>query len=76
MRVGETLTASMSGIADTDGLTGVAYSYQWMQNDGSSDTDIQDETDADIHRHAGRCRKSHQGTLRPSPMTPVTRSHS
>ena len=38
--------ASASGIADADGLTGVTYSYQWIRNDGSSDTDIQDETDA------------------------------
>ena len=36
----ETLTASTSGIADTDGLTNVTYSYQWIRNDGSSDSDI------------------------------------
>ena len=29
-RVGEALTASTSGIADADGLTNVAYSYQWI----------------------------------------------
>ena len=29
-RVGETLTADTSGIADADGLTNVAYSYQWL----------------------------------------------
>ena len=29
-QVGETLTASTSGIADQDGLTGVSYRYQWM----------------------------------------------
>ena len=43
-QVGETLTASTSGIADTDGLTNASYSYQWVRNDGSSDTDIQDAT--------------------------------
>ena len=43
-QVGATLTASTSGIADTDGLTNVSYSYQWIRNDGSSDTDIQDAT--------------------------------
>ena len=43
-QVGETLTASTSGIADADGLTNVSYSYQWVRNDGSSDTDIQDAT--------------------------------
>ena len=45
-QVGATLTASTSGIADTDGLTNVSYSYQWIRNDGSSDTDIQDATGA------------------------------
>ena len=29
-QVGQTLTADTSGIADEDGLTGVAYSYQWL----------------------------------------------
>ena len=29
-RVGETLTADTSGIADADGLTSVAYQYQWL----------------------------------------------
>ena len=39
-QVGETLTASASGIADADVLTNFSYSYQWVRNDGSSDTDI------------------------------------
>ena len=43
-QVGEELTASTSGIADDDGLTNVAYSYQWIRSDGSTDTDIQDAT--------------------------------
>ena len=43
-QVGETLTADTSGIADNDGLTNVSYDYQWIRNDGSSDTDIQDAT--------------------------------
>ena len=43
-QVGEMLTADTSGIADTDGLTNVTYSYQWIRNDGSTDTDIQDAT--------------------------------
>ena len=43
-QVGETLTASTSGIADADGLTNVSYSYQWIRNDGSSDTDIENAT--------------------------------
>ena len=29
-QVGETLTASTSGIADADGLTNATFSYQWL----------------------------------------------
>ena len=29
-QVGHTLTASTSGISDTDGLTNVSYNYQWL----------------------------------------------
>ena len=42
--MGETLTASTSGIADTDGLTNASFSYQWVSNDGTSDTDISGAT--------------------------------
>ena len=45
-QVGETLTADTTGIADADGLTNVSYSYQWVRNNGSADTDIQDATGA------------------------------
>ena len=45
-QVGETLTVDTSGIADADGLTNVSYSYQWIRNDGSSDTDITDAADS------------------------------
>ena len=45
-QVGETLTADTSGIADADGPTKVSYSYQWVANDGTSDTDITDATDS------------------------------
>ena len=45
-QVGEMLTADTSGIADTDGLTNVTYSYQWIRSDGSSDTDITGATDS------------------------------
>ena len=44
-QVSETLTASPSGIADADGLNNVSYSYQWIRNDGSTDTDIEGATD-------------------------------
>ena len=43
-QVGETLTAVTTGIADADGLSGSTFSYQWIRNDGSTDTDIQDAT--------------------------------
>ena len=45
-QVGETLTVDTSGIADEDGLTNVSYSYQWIRNDGDTDTDIVRETDS------------------------------
>ena len=41
-RVGETLTASATGIADTDGLTNVTFTHQWL----ADDTDITDATGA------------------------------
>ena len=53
VQVGETLTADTSGIADTDGLTGVSYSYQWIRNDGTSDTDIQNATGSSYPLAAG-----------------------
>ena len=43
-QVGETLTADTSDIGDADGLTNVSYSYQWVANDGTSDSDITGET--------------------------------
>ena len=46
IQVGETLTADTTGIADADGLSGATYSYQWIRNDGSTDTDIQHATEA------------------------------
>ena len=45
-QVGETLTADTAGIADNDGLSGVTFSYQWVSNDGTSDTDITGETNS------------------------------
>ena len=46
VEVGETLTADTSGISDADGLTGATFSYQWVRNDGTGDTDIQGATDS------------------------------
>ena len=45
-QVGQTLTASTSGIADADGLSNASFSYQWIVNDGSADTDIPGATGA------------------------------
>ena len=45
-RVDETLTASVTGITDADGLTGATYSYQWMTNDGSTDANINGATNS------------------------------
>ena len=39
-QVGETLTVDTSGITDPDGLDNPDYSYQWVQTDGSKDSDI------------------------------------
>ena len=35
VQVGETLTADVSAISDTDGLTNVSYSYQWLADDAN-----------------------------------------
>ena len=43
-QVGQTLTASTSAISDSDGLADAIFTYQWIANDGSEDTDIQDAT--------------------------------
>ena len=45
-RVDETLTASVTGITDADGLTGATYSYQWMTTDGSTDANINGATNS------------------------------
>ena len=43
-QVGQELTVDTSGIADADGLTNVSYRYQWVVNDGTTDTDIEGAT--------------------------------
>ena len=45
-RVGETLTADTSAIADADGLTSAEFNHQWLANDGTTDSDIPGETGA------------------------------
>ena len=39
-RVGETLTASVSGIGDIDGLTNPGYTYQWLRVSGGNSENI------------------------------------
>ena len=43
-QVGDTLTAVITGIEDADGLDNVVFSYQWIRNDGGTDTDISGAT--------------------------------
>ena len=43
-QVGQTLTASTSDISDSDGLDNATFTYQWIANDGTDDTDITDAT--------------------------------
>ena len=45
-RVGDTLTASASGIADADGLSDAVFTWQWIANDGASDAEIPGATGA------------------------------
>ena len=40
-QVGETLTASTSGISDEDGTENAVFAHQWIAYDGTTDTDIQ-----------------------------------
>ena len=59
--VGETLTADTSGISDVDGLDNVAYSYQWIANDGTADTEIAGATGLHLHPGSRRRGQDHQG---------------
>ena len=45
-KVGETLTADIDGITDTDGLTTPMFTYQWQRVDGGTAADITGETTA------------------------------
>ena len=46
VQVGQTLSADASGISDTDVIVASTLAYQWIVNDGTEDTDIQDATGA------------------------------
>ena len=45
-RAGETLTASVEGIADGDGLANATFAYQWISNSGTEDADIEGAIEA------------------------------
>ena len=46
VQVSETLTVDTTDIADTDGLDNATFSYQWVSNNGTTDTDITGATDS------------------------------
>ena len=46
VRVGETVAAGTTGIADADGLDNAAFSYQWVRSEGGVDTNIGGATSA------------------------------
>ena len=81
--MGKTLTAYKFGVKDADGMRGATVRYQWMANDGSTDTDIQGATSSSYtltKADAGatiRVRmsftdgQSHDETLNSAPTEPV-----
>ena len=52
-RVGETLSANTSGIADSDGLTNATFSYQWLA-DGTAISDATGSSYTLANDHAGK----------------------
>ena len=46
VQASETLEVDTSGIADGDGMVNATFAYQWISNDGSTDTDITGETNS------------------------------
>ena len=44
VQVGETLSVDTSSISDRNGIDHSALTYQWIANDGTEDTDVQDAT--------------------------------
>ncbi len=57
-QVGQTLRADTSGIADADGLSGVAFSYQWVSSDGTTGADLPDATGASYTLQAADAGKT------------------
>ena len=45
-QVGEILTASVTEIVDANGIENATFEYQWVSNNGTSDSDIEDATES------------------------------
>ena len=58
-RVGETLTASTTGISDSDGLTNATFTYQWIKLDSNLTNDSVHQRGDELHLHAGGRRRRH-----------------
>ena len=71
-RVGKTLTADTSGIADSNGLDNATFSYQWISRDGSMDSNIEGAT-VPRTRCGPKTRASPSGCGRPSPTAMASR---
>ena len=46
VRVGEELSVDTSGVADDNGMTAAAFTYQWIRSDGAAGSDIENATGA------------------------------
>ena len=56
-QVGETLTASVDGITDADGLENATFAYRWVSSDGTVGADIDDATQSTYELVAGDAGK-------------------
>ena len=62
VQVGQALTASTSGISDSDGLTNATFTYQWLSSDGASDSDISGASSSTYTLAESDEGKDHQGS--------------
>ena len=60
-QVGQTLTASTSGIADSDGLNNVSYDYQWIAKQRNGGHGPSGRHGPDLHAVGERRGQDHQG---------------
>ena len=60
-QVGETLTADTVNIVDWDGLNSATFSYQWISNDGTADTEINGATATTYTLTPAETGPGHQG---------------